>query len=71
VSAGAVRPEVRLAGEIADQFRRKPDHEAAEVVAHHIRLFWDPRMRAGLLAARTAGEIDDPIVLLAAAALQG
>jgi formate dehydrogenase subunit delta len=70
MSTGAIRPEVRLAGEIADQFRHKPEESAAETVANHIRMFWDPRMRTGLRAAQVAGEIDDPIVSRAATILE-
>ena len=57
------RPEVRLATEIADQFRHKPQDRGAEAIAHHILMFWDPRMRTALLSAAVAGEIDDPLVL--------
>ena len=40
---------VRLANDIAAQFRHLPPDEAAADVANHIRRFWDPRMRAALL----------------------
>ncbi|WP_019878074.1 formate dehydrogenase subunit delta [Sporichthya polymorpha] len=62
MSEGTIRPEVRLAGEIADQFRHKPQDVAAEAIASHIRMFWDPRMRTTLLAAESAGEVDDSLV---------
>lgn len=61
-----IRPEVRMAGEIADQFRHKPQALAAEAVANHIRLFWDPRMRTELLEA----EVTDPLVAAAIALLR-
>jgi formate dehydrogenase subunit delta len=44
----AVPPAMRLATEIAAQFRHVPPAEAAALVAAHIRRFWDPRMRAQL-----------------------
>ncbi|HEY2832271.1 MAG TPA: formate dehydrogenase subunit delta [Sporichthyaceae bacterium] len=67
MSQGDIRPEVRLAGEIADQFRHKPQDTAAEAIANHIRMFWDPRMRTALLAGQAAGEVDDPLVAAAVA----
>ncbi|MFD3591272.1 formate dehydrogenase subunit alpha [Nocardia sp. NPDC058640] len=36
---------MRLATEIAAQFRDLPQQEAASVMATHIRKYWDPRMR--------------------------
>jgi formate dehydrogenase subunit delta len=47
---------VRLANDIAAQFAHEPAPVAARSVANHIRTFWDPRMRAGLLALDGAGE---------------
>ncbi|GAA0619191.1 hypothetical protein GCM10009547_22020 [Sporichthya brevicatena] len=70
MSEGTIRPEVRLAGEIADQFRHKPQDAAAEAIASHIRMFWDPRMRTTLLAAESAGEVDDSLVRAAVERLQ-
>jgi formate dehydrogenase subunit delta len=59
-----------LANDIAAQFHHRPPAEAAEEVAHHIRLFWEPRMRADLLAQIADGVDDgdevDPIVMEAA-----
>lgn len=56
-------PALRLAGEIAAQFRHLPTDEAADKVAHHIRMFWDPRMRAQLhQLAGAAGPGTDPVV---------
>ncbi len=63
-------PQIRLANDIAAQFHHRPPAEAAEEVAHHIRLFWEPRMRADLLAQIADGVDDgdevDPIVMEAA-----
>jgi formate dehydrogenase subunit delta len=68
--SGVIRPEVRLAGDIADQFRHQPADSAAAAVANHIRMFWDPRMRTALLTADAAGEVDDPVVAVAVATLR-
>jgi formate dehydrogenase subunit delta len=48
-------PYVRLANEIAVQFRHRQTGEAAVAVADHLRSFWDPRMRAQLIAHVDAG----------------
>ena len=37
---------VRMANQIADFFRNKPEDQAIAGTADHIRKFWDPRMRA-------------------------
>ncbi|MBC6460869.1 formate dehydrogenase subunit delta [Actinomadura sp. HBU206391] len=63
-------PQIRLATEIAAQFRHRPPDEAAEAIARHIRSFWDPRMRAGLSAQVEAGAVTDPLVLAAVRLLQ-
>ncbi len=39
---------IRMANQIADFFRPYPKAEAQEGVEHHIRDFWDPRMRREL-----------------------
>ena len=39
-------PQARMANDIAVQFAHLPFHQAAGEVAKHIRMFWDPRMRA-------------------------
>jgi formate dehydrogenase subunit delta len=58
---------VRLANEIAIQFHHVTPDEGAAAVANHVRMFWDPRMRAQLLAYVAAGgEGLDPLVLGAA-----
>ncbi len=67
-------PQIRMANDIAAQFRHRPPAEAAGEVAEHIRLFWEERMRADLLAqVAAAPEGDDgidPIVIDAAALLR-
>ncbi len=68
-------PQIRLANDIAAQFHHRPSAEAAEEVADHIRLFWEPRMRADLLAQIADGVDEDdgidPIVTAAAELLRG
>jgi formate dehydrogenase subunit delta len=60
-------PAIRLATEIAAQFRHLPRDEAAAVIAGHIRKFWDPRMRAQLVdQVNRAGEDCDAHVAAAA-----
>lgn len=60
-------PTVRLANEIAVQFRHRPHDTAALEIASHIRSFWDPRMRRELLHhATTAPETLDPLAVAAA-----
>ncbi|MGD1876776.1 MAG: formate dehydrogenase subunit delta [Kiloniellaceae bacterium] len=61
---------VRMANQIADYYKAYPEAEALDGVAAHIRSFWDPRMRAGLLGyAAGGGEGLAPLVLAAVAQL--
>ncbi|MDI5979776.1 formate dehydrogenase subunit delta [Amycolatopsis magusensis] len=56
-------PQVRLANEIARQFGGQPEDRAAATIAQHIRQFWDPRMRADLLAQVAADPSPvDPLI---------
>jgi formate dehydrogenase subunit delta len=65
-----VPPHVRLVNDIAVHFRHRPAEEAAQSVAEHVRQFWDPRMRAALLAhVEDGGEGLDPISVEAAGLL--
>jgi formate dehydrogenase subunit delta len=60
-------PQVRLANEIAVQFHHRDATEAAAEIAHHIRLFWDPRMKADLQRhVETDSGSLDPLVIAAA-----
>ena len=45
-----IAPHVRLANDVAAQFAHLPPDTAAERIATHLRMFWDPRMRAQLLS---------------------
>lgn len=67
----ALPSEIRMATEIAAQFRHQPREEAAEAIAAHIRRFWDPRMRARLMNQVTrAGEDCDAYVVAAVGVLE-
>jgi formate dehydrogenase subunit delta len=59
------------AEEICDQVRHKPLDVAGAAVASHLRNFWDPRMRADLIAYVDSAPPDlDPIVERAVALLR-
>lgn len=63
--APSASPELRLLDDILAQFRHRPATQAAPEVASHIRQFWDPRMRARLLAelhAPTGDELVDAVL---------
>jgi formate dehydrogenase subunit delta len=51
---------VRMANRIADFFESLPDREEAMAeVAAHLHKFWDPRMRAQILALADTPAADD------------
>ena len=59
-----------MANQIATAFRAQPG-EAAAAVADHINKFWEPRMRAQLLAQLDAGGAGlDPTVIAAGPAIR-
>lgn len=59
-------PQVRLANEIAVQFHHRPADEAAAAIANHMRMFWDPRMRAELISRAETDPSDlDPLAVAA------
>jgi formate dehydrogenase subunit delta len=62
---------VRMANDIASFFAAEPDKgEAARSVQAHIKRYWDPRMRAQIIAHyRAGGEGLEGIVRAAVAAL--
>ena len=42
---------VRMANDIGNFFKAEPDHaDAVAGVAHHLKRFWDPRMRKEIVA---------------------
>lgn len=56
-------PAIRMAHDLAQQFRHLADEDSAVRIAHHIRTFWEPRIRAELIdAVRAEGETIDPVV---------
>ncbi len=56
---------VRMANQIAANFRHHPQAQAAAEVADHIRRFWPPLMRRELLDNVHDGRFD-PLVVVAA-----
>jgi len=57
---------VKMANEISDFFRLKPEEEAVAGAANHIKMFWDPRMRAKMAAhIASGGEGLKPLALKA------
>lgn len=64
-------PERRLVNDIARQFGYLPAEDAAAAIADHVCRFWDPRMRARLLALVDSGADGlDPLAAAAAARLR-
>jgi formate dehydrogenase subunit delta len=41
---------VRMINQIAQFHARRPQDEAAELVSTHLKRYWDPRMRAEIIA---------------------
>jgi formate dehydrogenase subunit delta len=65
--ATARAAQVRMANDIAAQFRHLPREAAVAAIAAHLRTFWEPRMRAQLAAhAAAGGEGLDPLAAEAA-----
>ncbi|MGQ0573094.1 MAG: formate dehydrogenase subunit delta [Pseudonocardia sp.] len=64
-------PHVRLVNDVSRQFRHRPADVASAEIAGHLRTFWDPRMRAALLAHVDAGGAGlDPLAVRAARSLR-
>ena len=64
------RDMVRMANQIAAYFEAYPRKEALEGIAKHVRLFWDPRMRAQLSEYVDGGGKDlSPLVITAVGSL--
>ncbi|MGE3287122.1 MAG: formate dehydrogenase subunit delta [Pseudonocardia sp.] len=65
-----VPPVVRLINDVAAQFGHRPPDEGAAAVAAHVRMFWEPRMRAALAAHVASGGVGlDPLAARAAGLL--
>ncbi len=47
---------VRMANQIGTFFAHMPPETAQAAIAEHLRKFWDPRMRAQLVASVASGE---------------
>lgn len=63
--------QVRLATDVAAQFRHLPAEDAVAAVEAHLRTFWAPGMRAQLVdAVRTRPDGIDPIVVSVARHLE-
>lgn len=62
---------VHMANQIAAFFKSQPGEDAADRVAAHLSDFWEPRMRAQLLAHVAEGARGlDPLALEAARRLK-
>ena len=56
------RDVVAMANQIAGAFRALDEAAAIDATEDHLRKFWDPRMRARLVAALDAGAASlDPV----------
>ncbi|MGW3472848.1 formate dehydrogenase subunit delta [Saccharopolyspora sp. NPDC000995] len=65
-------PVMKMADDIAAQFRHYPPRAAAASIANHIRQFWEPRMRSQLAAKVAEDGADcDPNVVAAVKLLGG
>ncbi len=63
-----VHDMVRMANQIASFFKGYGHDEALKEAANHINSYWDPRMRAHLLAyLAKGGEGLDPLIIEASA----
>jgi formate dehydrogenase subunit delta len=63
--------QVRLANDVAAQFRHLPPDAGAAAVANHLRMFWAPSMRAQLFALVDSGAAGlDPLAVAAAGLLR-
>lgn len=62
---------VRMGNQIARQFRHLPEDEAVTAVANHLRNFWAPQMRSGLVKLVDEGDVNlEPILVGAAEVLR-
>ncbi len=70
----AATPErlARMVNQIAAEFANQQPGNAAAATAEHVRLFWEPRMIAALLAASAAaGTALSPLAAAAVERLRG
>ena len=63
--------QIRLANDVAAQFRHLPPDAGAAAVATHLRMFWAPSMRKQLQALADQGADDlDPLAAAASRLLR-
>jgi formate dehydrogenase subunit delta len=63
---------IYMANQIGRFFAHEPEDRAVADTADHLKKFWDPRMRAAIIAHRQAGGAGlDPLVLKAVGSLTG
>jgi len=63
-SAKSTEKLVYMANQIGKFFASQGEEKAPAAISEHLRKFWDPRMRAGILAhPATGGAGLDPLVL--------
>lgn len=63
-SAKSTEKLVYMANQIGKFFASQGAEKAPAAISEHLRKFWDPRMRAGILAHLAAGGAGlDPLVL--------
>ncbi len=71
-NAGPGSRLVRMANQIGAFFVAQPGDHAAEEIAEHLKRFWEPRMRAAIVAELDAGhERFTPAVRAAVERLRG
>ncbi len=63
------RKLIQMANQIGRFFESQPGEAPAIQTAHHLRNFWDPKMRAALCRLLAAGEVGLSPTAAAAAAL--
>jgi formate dehydrogenase subunit delta len=69
---GLAEDIVRMGNQIARQFAHLSEDEAVTAVANHLRNFWAPQMRAGLVDIVDEGdEVLEPVLAEAAELLRG
>lgn len=68
MSASTLEREVRMANQIAAEFENQQPGQAVAATADHILQFWDPRMKAQILAHAAAGGAG--LSLIAASAIR-
>ncbi|ASR38503.1 formate dehydrogenase [Prauserella marina] len=70
-TADTIAPEIRMINDIAVQFPHQEPGTAATAIAAHVRMFWEPRMRAELRKlSDTEPEAFEPLALAAARLLE-